>query len=208
MPGNFTCKEVRFVLRRNIGFYLIQMYVPSGLIVILSWVSFFIDSDAVPARISLGVLTILTMITQSSSTLHASPKVSYVTALNVWTTMCLIFVFLALIEFAVLNVLARVSRKPSAASVETTDNNGDVTVPVDRSQLYSDPGSIHLRHRNSDSKQVGINILTHWGRDRMPAIFQTTFWNGFSWNLYKFRLKCHWSLFLGAEITIFNHLFR
>ena len=31
--------------------------------------------------------------------------------------------------------------------------------------------------------------LTHWGRDEMDAIFQTTFSNGFSWmKMYEFRL--------------------
>ena len=41
-------------------------------------------------------------------------------------------------------------------------------------------------------------VLTHWGRDKMAAIFQTTLSNWFSWTkMYKFRLKFHWSLFLG-----------
>ena len=32
--------------------------------------------------------------------------------------------------------------------------------------------------------------LTHWGRDKMAAIFQTTVWNGFSWmKMHEFRLK-------------------
>ena len=39
--------------------------------------------------------------------------------------------------------------------------------------------------------------LTHWGRDKMAAVFQTVFSNRFSWmKIYEFRLKFHWSLFL------------
>ena len=39
--------------------------------------------------------------------------------------------------------------------------------------------------------------LTHWGRDKMDAISQTTFSSAFSWmKLFEFRLKFHWSLFL------------
>ena len=46
-------------------------------------------------------------------------------------------------------------------------------------------------------------------RDNMAAIFQTTFSNGFSWmKMYEFRLKFHWSLFLGVQLTIFQHRFR
>ena len=38
--------------------------------------------------------------------------------------------------------------------------------------------------------------LTHWGRDKMAAIFQTTFSNAFSLTkIYEIRIKFHWSLF-------------
>ena len=53
------------------------------------------------------------------------------------------------------------------------------------------------------------NLLTHWGRDKMAAIFQTTFSTGFPWmNIYDFRLKFHWNLFLGVQLTTFQHWFR
>uniref|UniRef100_A0A672JUJ8 Glycine receptor, alpha 4a n=1 Tax=Sinocyclocheilus grahami TaxID=75366 RepID=A0A672JUJ8_SINGR len=64
--GKFTCIEVKFHLERQMGYYLIQMYIPSLLIVILSWVSFWINMDAAPARVGLGITTVLTMTTQSS----------------------------------------------------------------------------------------------------------------------------------------------
>ena len=44
---------------------------------------------------------------------------------------------------------------------------------------------------------LGLHVLTHWGRDKMAAISQTTFSNAFSWmKMSKFRLKFHWILFL------------
>ena len=51
--------------------------------------------------------------------------------------------------------------------------------------------------------------LTHWGRDKMDAISQTTFWSALSWmKMFEFRLKFHWSLFLRVQLTIFQHWFR
>ena len=51
--------------------------------------------------------------------------------------------------------------------------------------------------------------LTHWGRDKMAAIFQTTFLNAFSWmKMFKFRLRFHWSLFPRVQLRIFQHWFR
>ena len=58
--GAYPCLEIEFILSRDIGYYLIQVYVPSVLIVILSWVSFWINVDASPARVSIGLLTVLT----------------------------------------------------------------------------------------------------------------------------------------------------
>ena len=39
----------------------------------------------------------------------------------------------------------------------------------------------------------------HWGRDKMAAISQKTFLNASPWmKMYEFRLRLHWSLFLGG----------
>ncbi|ELT93352.1 hypothetical protein CAPTEDRAFT_163108 [Capitella teleta] len=105
--GNFSALRVNFILKRDIGFYIIQIYIPSILIVILSWVSFWLSLDAVPARISLGVLTVLTMTTQTSGMTSRLPRVSYIKAIDVWLSTCLVFVFSALLEFAVVNVMCR-----------------------------------------------------------------------------------------------------
>ncbi|XP_021348248.1 glycine receptor subunit alpha-3-like isoform X2 [Mizuhopecten yessoensis] len=108
---NYTCISMSVKLSRNYGYYIIQVFIPSILIVLLSWVSFWLNIDAVPARISLGLLTVLTMTTQSSGARATLPRVSYVKAIDVWMSMCLIFVFSALIEFAYVNVLARVEQR-------------------------------------------------------------------------------------------------
>ena len=55
----------------------------------------------------------------------------------------------------------------------------------------------------------GLNALTQWGRDKMAAIFQTTFSNAFSWmKMYKFQLRFHWSMFPRVQLTMFQHWFR
>ena len=54
-----------------------------------------------------------------------------------------------------------------------------------------------------------IYELTHWGRDKMDAISQTTFSKAFSsMKIYEFRLKLDLSLFLMVRLTIFHHWFR
>ena len=79
-PGEAPCLEVIFVVTRNLGYFLIQYYIPSILLVILSWLSFWISVDAVVARVNLGLLTVLTLTTQSTGSRDQLPRVSYVKA--------------------------------------------------------------------------------------------------------------------------------
>ena len=112
LPVNYTCIRISMKLNRSYGYYLVQIYIPSILIVVLSWVSFWLNIDAIPARISLGLLTILDNDnTEFQARERPLPRVSYVKAIDVWMAMCLMFVFLALIEFAYVNVLARVENR-------------------------------------------------------------------------------------------------
>lgn len=46
--------EVIFTLRRQVGFYMMGVYAPTLLIVVLSWLSFWINPDASAARVPLG----------------------------------------------------------------------------------------------------------------------------------------------------------
>ena len=79
------------------GYYLIQIYIPSSLIVIISWVSFWLNRGATPARVGLGVTTVLTMTTLISSTNSALPKISYVKSIDVYLAACFFMVFASLL---------------------------------------------------------------------------------------------------------------
>ena len=52
-----------------------------------------------------GLLTVLTMSTQTSSVLSSLPRVSYVKAVDIWVVLCLLFVFIAFLETVVVVVL-------------------------------------------------------------------------------------------------------
>jgi len=105
--GNYSrlACEIQFV--RSMGYYLIQIYVPSTLIVVISWVSFWLNRNATPARVSLGVTTVLTMTTLMSSTNAALPKVSYVKSIDVYLGTCFVMVFGSLLEYAVVGYLGK-----------------------------------------------------------------------------------------------------
>lgn len=54
LSGAYPRLSLSFRLKRNIGYFILQTYMPSTLITILSWVSFWINYDASAARVALG----------------------------------------------------------------------------------------------------------------------------------------------------------
>ena len=80
--GNFTQIVSEFELTRRVGWYILELYIPCGLIVILSWVSFWLSTSAVAARVTLGVSTVLAITTQSSGEIRG--KLYYVLSQVTW----------------------------------------------------------------------------------------------------------------------------
>ncbi|CAF0952152.1 unnamed protein product [Rotaria sp. Silwood1] len=103
--GVYQRLSLSFILQRNIGYFLFQTYLPSILIVMLSWVSFWINHEATSARVTLGITTVLTMTTISTGVRSSLPRISYVKAIDIYLVMCFVFVFAALLEYAAVNYL-------------------------------------------------------------------------------------------------------
>ncbi|CAB1342783.1 unnamed protein product [Coregonus sp. 'balchen'] len=82
--GWYNRLYINFTLRRHIFFFLLQTYFPATLMVMLSWVSFWIDRRAVPARVSLGITTVLTMSTIITGVNASMPRVSYIKAVDIY----------------------------------------------------------------------------------------------------------------------------
>lgn len=118
--GEFSCIVAEFHLQRSIGFHLLESYLPTILIVIISWLSFWLDVEATPARITLGITTLLTMSFKGSSFQETLPQVSYVKAIDVWMGCCTAFVFAAVLEFTFVNYMCRKQSARHYASVNGT----------------------------------------------------------------------------------------
>ena len=71
--------------------------------------------------------------------------------------------------------------------------------PRSSSTLSNPPVSVPVTQR----------VLTHWGRDKMDAISQTTFPRAFSsMKIAVFWMNFHWNMFARVQLTIIQHWFR
>ncbi|CAI4232082.1 unnamed protein product [Auanema sp. JU1783] len=98
--GSYSRLWVMFIFDRESGFYMLQIFVPAALVVVISWVSFWISRDSAPSRTVIGVMTVLTETHLMTGTNRRLPPVAYVKAVDVYLGFCYLLVVLALIEYA------------------------------------------------------------------------------------------------------------
>ena len=122
--------------------------------------------DAVPARISLGVTTVLTMATQLSGSRESAPKVSYPKALDVWMAACMLFVFSALVEYAFVNVLAREKKKKHHYNIDryqapegvVPDDYGVALEDVDAVTVNNHTDHVLVHGKHDDGRPTSVRL--------------------------------------------------
>ncbi|CAB3401315.1 unnamed protein product [Caenorhabditis bovis] len=98
--GTYSRLKVTFVFDRETSFYFLQIFFPASLVVVLSWISFWINRDSAPSRTLIGTMTVLTETHLMTGTNRRLPPVSYIKAVDVFLGFCYLLVILALIEYA------------------------------------------------------------------------------------------------------------
>ncbi|XP_029902849.1 gamma-aminobutyric acid receptor subunit rho-1-like [Myripristis murdjan] len=136
--GWYNRLYINFTLRRHIFFFLLQTYFPATLMVMLSWVSFWIDRRAVPARVPLGITTVLTMSTIITGVNASMPRVSYIKAVDIYLWVSFVFVFLSVIEYAAVNYLSTLQERKERKLQEKLPCTCGISHPGMMSASYSD----------------------------------------------------------------------
>ncbi|CAL4111700.1 unnamed protein product, partial [Meganyctiphanes norvegica] len=138
--GEFSTLLASFHLQRHMGNFLIQVYGPCMLLVVLSWVSFWLNREATADRISLGITTVLTMTFLGLEARTDLPKVSYVTALDLFVWISYGFIFGTIIEFAFVHVFTKknsgeIYPEQMVASLPDSGDDSDLDEVYDSLQI-------------------------------------------------------------------------
>ncbi|XP_068746968.1 gamma-aminobutyric acid receptor subunit beta-2-like [Montipora capricornis] len=97
--GSFASLRAVFTFKRRVSYFITATYMPAMVLVILSWCCFWINRAAVPARVTLSITTILTIIFLYGNINANMPKVSYSKAIDYFLMTSLAFIFMSLLEF-------------------------------------------------------------------------------------------------------------
>ena len=96
--GNFSLAGFEMVLNRHSSPYIFTYYLPSGLFVVVSWISFLIPVNAISARMILLVTLFLALVNIFNTLTANTPKAEGPTAIAAWMFSCILFVFGTFIE--------------------------------------------------------------------------------------------------------------
>ncbi|MBZ3888783.1 Gamma-aminobutyric acid receptor subunit gamma-3 [Sciurus carolinensis] len=170
--GDYVVMTIYFELSRRMGYFTIQTYIPCILTVVLSWVSFWIKKDATPARTALGITTVLTMTTLSTIARKSLPRVSYVTAMDLFVTVCFLFVFAALMEYATLNYYSS-CRKPTVTKKKTSLLHPDSSRWIhERISLQTPSNYSLLDMRPPPPAMITLNNSVYWQEFEDTCVYE------------------------------------
>ncbi|CAG0886074.1 unnamed protein product [Cyprideis torosa] len=119
--GNYSCLRVELLFTRDKAFYYSTVFIPGIILVTSSFITFWLEWSAAPARVVIGVTTLLTYFTTSNGFRTSLPVVSNLGAMNVWDGVCMFFIYASLLEFVAVNYIGR--KKPHGDVVYTPGEN-------------------------------------------------------------------------------------
>merc|ERR1712088_893469 len=126
--GVYSACGFQVTLQRKQMQFVVQVYLPSAMFVIVSWVSFLVKPEVVPGRMAMLVTLFLVLINIFNSVREQAPISSRLNAVDFYLVICIFLVFTALMEYAVILLLLKKQRKPEYSintGLKKMFNNGD-----------------------------------------------------------------------------------
>ena len=106
--------------RRLVHHYVIKAITPLALIVMMSWVVFWIDPKQVPNQLSVAVTTVLTLIAYHIALSGRLPDIPYLTHMDKFLFSSTVLVFMALIEVVITSHLSSTDQLSTARRIDRT----------------------------------------------------------------------------------------
>ncbi|XP_022347126.1 gamma-aminobutyric acid receptor subunit theta [Enhydra lutris kenyoni] len=103
--GSYVRLILRFLVQREVTSYLVQIYWPTVLTTVVSWISFWMNYESSAARVTVGLTSMLILNAINSHLRDKLPQVACIKAIDIYMVVCFFFVFLSLLEYVSINYL-------------------------------------------------------------------------------------------------------
>uniref|UniRef100_A0A914ULX6 Neurotransmitter-gated ion-channel ligand-binding domain-containing protein n=1 Tax=Plectus sambesii TaxID=2011161 RepID=A0A914ULX6_9BILA len=109
--GTYSCLQVALNFKRRVTMYMWVLYLPTILLVLISWLAFWLHTNSQLSRFVVGVPCLLLCIALIANTSATAPHTYFLKASDIWNMTVLGFCFLALLESAIVTSAARKYRQ-------------------------------------------------------------------------------------------------
>ncbi|XP_047620231.1 gamma-aminobutyric acid receptor subunit theta [Phacochoerus africanus] len=118
--GSYVRLILRFLVKREIISYLVQIYWPTVLTTVVSWISFWMNYECSAARVTVGLTSMLILNAINSHLWDKLPQIACIKAIDIYMVVCFFFVFLSLMEYIYINYLFYSRRRPRRSKRQLT----------------------------------------------------------------------------------------
>ncbi|KAG7162460.1 Glycine receptor subunit alpha-4-like 4, partial [Homarus americanus] len=101
--GEFSEIRVKITLQRRSGYAVLNIYTPSMILLIISYVSLFFRSEIFEVRIMTTLTSLLVLATLFTQVSASLPKTSYFKMVDVWLLFCIIIGFIIIIFHTIID---------------------------------------------------------------------------------------------------------
>jgi anionic glutamate receptor len=161
--GEYSCMKLQLQFKREFSYYSTRLYCPSWILMVLSWVAFWLGRHQVTARVLLGLVTILGLMMLHRSAYELVPGVQKMKPISTWFGTCEFFALGALLEL----VLVLVTTK-------NNDDESDVKGIMD-----SDANIVRRLLARFASKTHPIDLLSRVLFPIAFIIFNIIYWSSY-----------------------------
>jgi len=95
--GSYSVIDAKFTIKRKASYYILTIFIPLKMLVIMSILSFWIKTDTNGIRIIINLITLIFMSYKCDQINDMFPPVAYTKYIDIFTGMCVCFVFFALV---------------------------------------------------------------------------------------------------------------
>ncbi len=110
---SFPMLSYEWEVRRKIGYYIWKVIIPLAMVVMMSWVVFWLDPKQAGPQIGIAATSILTLIAYRFTLGFLVPRLSYLTRLDYFIAGASLLVFVALLE--ALTTVSLAEERPALA---------------------------------------------------------------------------------------------
>jgi gamma-aminobutyric acid receptor subunit beta len=119
VPGiEYSGYIFEFTASRNVQHYILKVILPLILIVMMSWIVFWIDPRETSSQISVAITSMLTLIAYRFAIDSQLPRLAYTTRLDAFILTSTLLVFFCLIEVLVTTILHNNQRTAPAKKID------------------------------------------------------------------------------------------